>query len=194
MTKKKMARIRAFKTVVDGIEFRSRLEAAWYLLFRASGYQPVYEPSPFVLIDTHADEFLYLPDFEIASATSGKLYVEIKPDTSGELDSRDMRSIGLACMLGYEHPTVIIIGTPIRYRAFCVLQRHKGNPEGYSAAFHPDAIVEFYDRVCLCDSYPDENGPEDINLIDLLPQTQLVYEKNPFCNWAWNETRWKKRG
>lgn len=66
-------RTRGIPTVVDGIRFRSRLEARWYLWFSFLGWSPEYEP---------IDCLGWLPDFAITPPDGSRL-VECKPALDG---------------------------------------------------------------------------------------------------------------
>lgn len=67
------------KVELDGITFKSKLEARWFSFFKQLGINPVYEPRWFPiseLVDT--PEYIYTPDLELP----GMPYpiVEIKPN------------------------------------------------------------------------------------------------------------------
>jgi hypothetical protein len=62
--------ITAKPTIVDGITFRSRLEARFYEFMRASEIEPEYEPDHFPSVQQ------YVPDFWIEDLD---LYIEVKP-------------------------------------------------------------------------------------------------------------------
>lgn len=64
---------RAIPTTVDGIKFRSKLEATWHLFFQRAGWFTEYEP------DEHPFRG-YLPDFELFDLAGNHVcYLEVKP-------------------------------------------------------------------------------------------------------------------
>jgi ribosomal protein L37AE/L43A len=69
-----MSRVNAIPTVYNGIEFRSRLEAKWAIVFNELGWTWEYEP-----IDLDG----YIPDF-ILTFPYAPILVEVKPATTRE--------------------------------------------------------------------------------------------------------------
>lgn len=61
---------KSIPTTINGIKFRSRLEAKWSLMFDQLGWNWEYEP-----IDLNG----YIPDFFILNEKSPPLLIEIKP-------------------------------------------------------------------------------------------------------------------
>ena len=198
-------RIKAIKTTVDGIIFRSRLEATWYLYFKRLKLGPMYEPETFEIMSRYTDlpseesrvRTLgnYLPDFYLRALDA---YVEIKPDME-EYDLRNKKSMMRAVILGYTHRTIIVQGPPMFYHAFRVDERRKGRPEGTSVKFKPMGI-DGLGPVRMNGCYPDECRPEDWND----PKIGGFFWQNPrelgtsvdntgnlLANRCWNDTGWK---
>lgn len=86
--------INATPTSVNGIEFKSRMEATVYKYLVDSGYQPQYEPDTFVVfkgfypsrpyfVDGKAQkrkllDVTYTPDFKITLEDGKLIYIEVK--------------------------------------------------------------------------------------------------------------------
>ena len=208
-------------TMCEGIEFRSRTEAAWYLVLKDYGLKPVYEPETFEIATTWDKDdpsrrsCWYMPDFAItidgywcpgccrlAPYTSLQVMVEIKSGISGE-----MEDIAKACVLGYQVPTLIIVGWPIGYSAIVFHERHKGRPLGYRVAFGIDVrddmsekwanenpSVFWQDEVLLEDSNPDEDWLKisDRDIEHFIPQTEPSLDSRAYqiARNSWNRTKW----
>lgn len=179
-------KIKAIQTTVDGINFRSKLEAHWYLVFKTMGMSPIYEPDAFAL-SGFFDSCNYLPDFQISCRESGESFmVEIKPKLDGEHED-----IAKACLLGYEHQAIVVIGSPYQYQSFFINERAKGNPHGFSCFFNFGKVQKL-ERIQLFSSYPDEHDwlhleRDDIKQIDFLPAFQL----QPLASQCWNQLQFK---
>lgn len=192
---------KAIKTTVDGIDFRSRTEAAWYVVLRAYGLDPVYEPATYELC-THGTtpgkpdhrSCLYMPDFA-AMLNGCRVLVEVKASTDGE--SQD---IAKACILGYSNPTLIIVGWPLHYRAVLIDRRTYGSPAGEEYLFRSTLrnapCVSQHGFVFLSQSFPDEDwlvmSDEDIRQ-HLLPKHRPAPGtlEGDIVREAWNRTQWK---
>jgi hypothetical protein len=72
-----MSKVKAIETEYNGYKFRSRLEARWAVFFDAMGFDWVYEPEGYHLLDGR----LYLPDFYICASKEEKrkMFIEVKP-------------------------------------------------------------------------------------------------------------------
>ena len=64
--------MRAKQIIVEGIHFRSKLEARWYLFFKKLGWNVIYEPEIEGLTG-------WLPDFLIIGKEGWKTLVDVKP-------------------------------------------------------------------------------------------------------------------
>ena len=64
--------MRAKQIIVEGIHFRSKLEARWYLFFKKLGWNIIYEPEIEGLTG-------WLPDFLIIGKNGWKTLVDVKP-------------------------------------------------------------------------------------------------------------------
>lgn len=189
------------KTVLDGIEFRSKTEAAWYLVLSWYGLDPIYEPETFE-IETVGDKNApdhhscwYMPDFQI-TLLGRRTMVEVKAGLDGE-----MEDIAKACILGYQIPTLIIVGWPIRYRAVVIDQRYKGSPAGHEIVFRSDlrnqTAITRREDIWLSACYPDEDWL-------VMNQHEAVYHFSPkhrpaagtvegdIAREAWNATKWNR--
>jgi len=181
-----MTQIKAIKTTVNGITFRSRLEASWYLYFLELGFEPEYEPDVFEVNKSLGGVMgNYVPDFFLRRT---KQYVEIKPDMP-EFSDRDKGSIGRACVLGYTHPTILIIGPIFKYFALEISEKRKGSPSGHRVIFDHDAEI-FRDGPCDISSYcPDEGG----GFVD--PRTTCGEARKTWhddlAGECWTKTAWK---
>jgi hypothetical protein len=184
------------KTKLDGIEFRSRTEAAWFHVFQRFGLDPVYEPetvelSSIVFADG-VDKCFYMPDFTL-SLFGQRMFCEVKAGLDGE-----EKDIAKACLLGYDTPTLIVVGWPLLYRAIVINERHKGNPAGYEVLFRSDIennlCVTERGWVCLCSSYPDENWLEMNDLDEFTPKHTMAQgtAEGDVGRDAWNRTKWNR--
>jgi hypothetical protein len=177
------------KTICEGIEFRSRTEAAWYLMFKRYCLDPVYEPETFSLETREGKTFWYMPDFQIRLFRQ-RAMVEIKAGIEGE--SMD---IAKACILGYKVPTLIIVGWPLKYAAILIEERHKGNPYGREIGFSGNEVYQG-ESVGLCMSYPDEDFLE----IDPCDMGHFAPKQEPAVGSrayriavdCWNATKWNR--
>lgn len=77
---KERYQIKALPTVVDGVEYRSRLEARWATFFNAARIPFVYEPEGYDL-----NGIRYLPDFWLPEQKS---FIEAKPEQPTQLESQ----------------------------------------------------------------------------------------------------------
>jgi hypothetical protein len=133
----------------------------------------------------------YLPDFHLQEADN---YVEIKPlRNPGQYDERDRDSICLAYLLGYETPTIVVLGSPFRYYAIRCNERHKGNPSGDVVAFERNANVLTLGQWGVS-CYPDENWMSDFqdpreNACDPYQGEQTRHEE--VVSHLWNQLQWK---
>ena len=204
-------------TMCEGIEFRSRTEAAWYLVFKDYGLKPVYEPETFEIAtigdkdEPNHKSCWYMPDFAITIPSDRwcmnvlhghwrrqygyhpfdgckRIMVEIKAGVDGETED-----IAKACVLGYQIPTLVIVGWPITYSAIVFHERCKGNPSGYRIFFGaPDVL--FHDEVRLGCSYPDENWleiyQEDLEHFTAQSEPRLDTTAYQIARNSWNRTKW----
>jgi hypothetical protein len=187
------------KTTCDGIEFRSRTEASWYLVLQRFGLDPIYEPET-VEISTIGDDqpdrqsCWYMPDFTI-QLFGNKAFVEVKAGIEGE--SQD---IAKACILGYKTPTLIIVGWPLQYKAVLIKERHKGNPSGIEILFRSDLwnnlCVSEGRKIYLSSSYPDEDWLDMYldDIKELTPDRTMSSgtAEGDIARDAWNATKWKR--
>ena len=181
--------IKAIPTQVDGINFRSKLEAHWYLVFKLSGLKPIYEPDAFVLEGICGGKVNYLPDFQITCGhKKTRFYVEIKPCLENQKED-----IAKACILGYQKPCLIVIGRPEEYRAFVINKRRKGNPYGFDTFFSGLACVHEFGPVCLNCSYPDEDwlqlDDDDLNEVLSRPASDMGL----IAKRCWNALQYQHR-
>jgi hypothetical protein len=186
------------KTKLDGIEFRSRTEAAWFHVFQRFGLDPVYEPETVEITniwDRSEPEFRscwYMPDFTI-SLHGTRMFAEIKAGVEGEAED-----IAKACLLGYRVPTLIVVGWPLLYRAVVINERSKGNPHGYEVLFRSDIAnnlcVTQGRYVRLFSSYPDENWLEMNEAEEFTPKHTMAEgtAEGDVGRDAWNRTKWNR--
>lgn len=190
---------KAIPTMCRGLQFRSRLEAAWYCYLQDLGFTVTYEPEPLHAGtikdgDELQDLGVWLPDFYLKEVNC---YVEIKAlrDT---YDKHDQDSMARAYVIGYSTPTIIVLGSPFEYYAVLIEERHKGNPAGWVIEFMNSSEPSLYHvGHWQGDCYPDE---------DLLwwadPRSNMCSSNDePFkaegpyrdraCK-AWNETQWNR--
>lgn len=137
----------------------------------------------------------YLPDFLIQD-TWNRYYVEIKPDPIQGEDS--WRSVALACILGYEHQTIIVSGWPLRYQAFMIDDQEKGNPAGqivrfYSGVNSGEVNQEQHYRRRLYGSYPSEDGLTicEHDRREFGDAEDIEAHLHQIASSAWNETKFK---
>lgn len=90
--------MQAIRTMYEGIEFRSGLEARYAKLFDTLGIEWLYEPEGYHL----SDGTNYLPDFYLPEQ---KQYFEVK----GIMNTKDMNKIE---NLAYESGKAVVIGLP----------------------------------------------------------------------------------
>jgi hypothetical protein len=184
------------KTKCDGIEFRSKTEAAWYLALNAYGLDPVYEPETVTLesLVEPVRSCLYIPDFSV-SLDGERHFVEVKAGTDDEGED-----IAKACILGYKVPTLIIVGWTLRYTAIVINERRKGNPYGFELMFrsslHNNLCITNRRPVRLFSSYPDENwlemDEEDLALFTPSHEPARGTRERDILSAAWNRTQWKR--
>jgi len=189
------------KTTVDGIDFRSRTEAAWYLVLRAYGLDPVYEPETFELCTLGTTpgqpdhrSCWYMPDFEVV-LDGRRVLVEVKADSHDEHED-----IAKACILGYRVPMLIIVGWPLFYRAVVIDSRHKGSPAGWELVFRStlknELAITRREDVWLSASMPDESWLEMCrqDVEQALARKWRPPAGSPegdIARAAWNATQWK---
>ena len=108
--------------VFEGIQFRSRLEAAWHKFFDVTESHPQYEPECVTLRGAGDQRANYLPDFRLtlrADTPPVRLgcFAEIKAKVVGEEED-----IAKACVLAMQRgtPTLIVVGNPLKYSALCL--------------------------------------------------------------------------
>ena len=187
-------RIKAIKTKADGIIFRSRLEATWYLFLKKAGYDVTYEPEVFEIIGhENISMGLYTPDFFIEP---DNVYVEIKPDME-KYPFRDRASMSKAMILGITHPTVIVQGSPFKYKAFLAkgeLPREAINGTlGDTVMFGLCGIDVIDSNVILEGCIPSKYGlddwvdPRELNKSYRTPGRLF----QPIAAESWNETAWR---
>jgi hypothetical protein len=178
----------SMKTICEGIEFRSRTEAAWFLVFKRYGLNPVYGPETFTIEIGDGKTIWYMPDFKIDLFGSTTM-VEIKAGLDGEI-----QDIAKACILGYQVPTLIVVGWPLKYQAVLIEERNSGNPSG--------SVVHFWDKayrgddVTLACSYPDETGlemdPSDMREFSPNQEMRIGTLGYRIASESWNATKWKR--
>lgn len=85
-------------TPLEGIQFRSRLEARWYLFFKFLGVDVQYEPKCFTIDGGVA----YKPDFRVAAQLRFPIewWFEVKPFTGSDLTKPELFSYTLAKDIG----------------------------------------------------------------------------------------------
>ena len=170
--------IKAIPWEIDGMHFRSKLEARWYLVLKMlfPNLQIEYEPQAFELIDAYGGHYAnYLPDFSVGlRGGEPAAFIEIKP-LIATYDDRDRSSIWNAMVLGYSVPTMVIFGYPKQFYAVECKARHKGSPEGnYIGSTLEPVSNNFY----LSGYYPDEyTMPTEFPISDF-----FQYE-NQFPKW-----------
>jgi len=73
--------MKAKKTLYNGYEFRSKLEAKWAVFFDLCGIRYDYEPEAFICNDgsQYTPDF-FLPDVYLRYKTNKGVYIEIKPE------------------------------------------------------------------------------------------------------------------
>lgn len=166
--------IRAIPWVYDGIPFRSKLEAKWYYIFKAIGLDVQYEPQAFNIeqdvCGPNPKSLNYLPDFWVSYGYKGT-FVEVKP-LLDRYNARDSASIWNAVLLGYEHPTMIVLGCPRSYSATLVVERHKGNPLVFKLN---NELASVREQLLPC--FPDEGDRPE------LPMKELV--EPCLTHWHW---------
>ena len=87
--------ITAIPTTYKGIEFRSRLEAKWAIMFDQFGWSWEYEP---------IDLIGYIPDFVLAGRF-GPILVEVKPEIEFDALRNHIDKIERS---GWEHEAIVI--------------------------------------------------------------------------------------
>lgn len=96
-------------TVFNGIQFKSKLEARWYIVFTHLGLSAVYEPRRFAIPELqHTPEHYYTPDFGLLNMPYP--IVEIKPDfslKSGVITQAVLKLKSVSCST----PCALIIGS-----------------------------------------------------------------------------------
>lgn len=154
--------MKAIPTKVDGILFRSKLEAHWYECFKRCGLGPVYEPESFALTNQYGKTINYAPDFRL---DWNNCYVEVKP-LKDEYVGHDAKSIRAICMMGYESPpSMLLLGSPFRFGGCFIHSGIEGNPMGYSMN---SLITRDWTYWVALDFYPYQNPiDEPISLKNL---------------------------
>lgn len=181
--------IKAIPWNYDGIPFRSKLEAKWFCVLKSLWSDVEYEPEVFKISQgycwSESDENYveastknYCPDFK-----AGQYYFEIKP-LKNFYDVRDQASIWNAILLGYEKPTVCILGDPRSFSAFCCHTRYKGCPLGYWLDGNLEPDGEWY----LSGMYPDEGARDPFPIRELLGNGTC---ESPLWRHAEKAIQWK---
>lgn len=85
-------------TMLDGIVFRSRLEARWYLFFKSLGLEVCYEPKCFAIEGGIA----YKPDFHLPAQLHFPLpwWFEVKPSIESDLTKPELFSSTMDSAIG----------------------------------------------------------------------------------------------
>lgn len=177
--------MKAIPTKVDGILFRSKLEAHWYECFKRCDLIPIYEPESFSLVHrTDGSVVNYSPDFFLEGKGNG-YYVEVKP-LKNEYTGHDAKSIRAICMMGYQHPSALLLGSPFRFKGVCIEERYKGSPQGYLVG-KPKLPW------CASGFYPDEeviDSPIDLSKLELELVNEMIF--NHAAD-AWNAIQYRHR-
>jgi hypothetical protein len=90
-------------TRYKGLNFKSRLEARWYIMLMLTAYDVTYEP---ITVKDPGTEWTYTPDFLIESPDRKLYYLEIKPNTA---TPEYIKQMGLFSKL-LNKPLVVISG------------------------------------------------------------------------------------
>ena len=190
--------IKAIPTRCDGIEFRSKLEAHWYLCFKSLGLNPLYEPEVFNIetmsFDLGGSSGIarrtedYTPDFLLQSE---HCFVEIKPKKM-LYDSHDCKSIRLCCVLGYEKKAALVLGSPFEYSAVLINERHEGFPSGFFIKFMKDIGILYGSIWDACSFYPDEEEYEKIDTEMDLEIGLNIKNRTENASATWNQLKWKR--
>lgn len=129
-----MADIKAIETHYNGYRFRSRLEARWAVFFDTAGIPYEYEPEGFHLPNNE----MYLPDFYLPSM---RMYIEIKPKSSDELEYAKRKLSSLFSMFSYENNNLgvfvgLFTGDPYdsEIEIYCYYYDDEGGGEGWFCA------------------------------------------------------------
>lgn len=179
--------MKAIPTKVDGILFRSKLEAHWYECFKRIGLSVTYEPESFMFENRFGEAIFYSPDFLLEYGDASSYFVEVKPIKARYID-HDSKSIHSICMMGYNAPSILIIGSPFRFGGCVIEERHKGNPSGFEIGDNFE--FERMNSWCANGFYPDEEPIDDpipLDRLELSSFTQSIW----MAPEAWNSIRWK---
>lgn len=86
---------------------------------------------------------------------------------AGDYSSQEQAIVRDAAILGYRHPTMIILGSPWNFYGVVVDDRHKGSPSGWQV----DDYLMCSNQVWACGWYPDEcwDYADIRNEFDLVP-------------------------
>lgn len=102
--------MKAKKTIYNGYEFRSKLEAKWAVFFDLCGIRYDYEPEAFICFDSSQ----YTPDFFLydvllrSDDTIIGVYVEIKPQNFNDYDREYKVRISSAV-----ETLIVLVGDPV---------------------------------------------------------------------------------
>lgn len=101
--------MKAKKTVYNGYEFRSKLEAKWAVFFDLCGIKYDYEPEAFICFDgsQYTPDF-YLHDVKLRSDFVNGVYVEIKPQGYNDSDHKYQERISSAV-----DTLIVLVGDPV---------------------------------------------------------------------------------
>lgn len=159
-------KIKALATDVDGVLYRSRLEARWATFFSTAGILFSYEPEGYDL----GEGLCYLVDFWLPTQ---KIWIEVKPEPPSPLEST--KAMRLAMMM--QRPVFIFYGPfANQFREECMIPAMKFFPDatqddGYFWCECPQCGwlgIEFEARAgrlpCKCHKRNDRthNGHSDI--------------------------------
>jgi hypothetical protein len=92
--------IPAIPTKVNGIWYRSRLEARVAMLFHTIGIQADYEPDGFILNGVG-----YLPDFYLPQV---RMFLEVKPREFSEIEMQLAKALAIVS----KRPVILFVGRP----------------------------------------------------------------------------------
>jgi hypothetical protein len=147
---------------------------------------------------------VYLPDFYVSGGQEHfkGCYVEIKPWLPSDVKYKqhDLESVQKAVCLGYEVPTLIVVGSPRAFFGVCCNERHEGSPEGYRLGWYLQALGPW----CECGWCPDEGDelkdPREFTVDCVLRgevwcrlKASEVPEQIPFHEQVEIDVQWKGR-
>jgi hypothetical protein len=123
--------MKAKPVAIEGINFRSKLEAHWFLYLQDLGFQLQYEP--YTIEFRRFSSSKYIPDFWMINGGKG-VCIEIKPMRQYYPD-RDKVSIQKAYLTSQDVPTIIVLGSPYEYFACYCDEFLDGYIVGHSIQF-----------------------------------------------------------